>query len=62
MRYVIGMMEGHWQTHFVSVTYSPHSFRRSFVPTTWYCSFFPRVVRREDRVCQSRGSRCSPRL
>jgi hypothetical protein len=62
MRYVIGMLEGHWPSRFVSITYSPHRFRWSFVLTTWHCSFFPRAVRREDRVCRSRGSRCSPRL
>jgi hypothetical protein len=62
MRYVIGMLEGRWEAHFVSVTYSPHYFRLLFVLTTWYCSIFPRAVRREDRVCRSRGSRCSPRL
>jgi hypothetical protein len=51
MRYVVGMLEGRWPAHFVSVTYSPQCFRRSFVLTTWYRSFFPRVVRREDHVC-----------
>ena len=50
MHYVIGMLEGHWPARFVSVTYSSHCFRRSFIPTTWYHSFFPRAVRREDRV------------
>jgi hypothetical protein len=62
MRYVVGMLEGHWPTHFVSVTYSPHHFRWSFILTTWHHSFFPRVVRREDHVCRSRGSQCSPQL
>jgi hypothetical protein len=56
MRYVIGMLEGHWLACFVSVTYSPHHFRWSFVLTTWYPSVFPRAVRREDHVCRSRGS------
>jgi hypothetical protein len=62
MRYVVGMLEGHWPARFVSITYSPHYFRQSFVLTTWHRSFFPHAVRREDRVCRSRGSRCSPRL
>jgi hypothetical protein len=60
MRYVIGMLEGHWPTRFVSVTYSPHCFRQSFIPTTWYHSLFPHAVRREDRVCQGRSSRHAP--
>jgi hypothetical protein len=60
MSYVIVMLEGHWLACFVSITYSPHYFRRSFIPTTWHYSFFPCAVRREDRVCRSRGSRCSP--
>jgi hypothetical protein len=62
MRYVVGMLEGRWLARFVSVTYSPHRFRWSFVLTTWYRSFFPHAFRREDCVCRSRGSRCSPRL
>jgi hypothetical protein len=62
MSYVIIMLEGHWPTRFVSITYSPHCFRRLFFLTTWHRSFFPCAVRRENRVCRSRGSRCSPRL
>jgi hypothetical protein len=62
MRYVVSMLEGHWLAHFVSITYSPHCFRhRSFRPHGIIPSF-PMTVRRENRVCQSRGSRCSPRL
>jgi hypothetical protein len=26
MRYVVGMLEGHWPARFVSITYSPHCF------------------------------------
>jgi hypothetical protein len=62
MRYVIGMLEGHWPARFVSVTYSPHCFRWSFILTTWYHSLFPYVVRREYHVCRGRSSRCAPRL
>jgi hypothetical protein len=62
MHYVIGMLEGHWLAHFVSVTYSSHYFRRLFVLTTWYHSLFPHAVRREDRVRQGRSSQCIPRL
>jgi hypothetical protein len=62
MRYVVSMLEGHWPAHFVSIIYSPHCVRRSFFPTTWHHSFFPCAVKREDCVCRSRGSRCSPRL
>jgi hypothetical protein len=50
MRYVIGMIEGHWPARFVSITYSSHCFRQSFVPTTWYHSHFSHAIRREDRV------------
>jgi hypothetical protein len=60
MRYVIGMLEGHWPARFVSVTYSSHCFQRSFIPTTWYHSLFPHVVRREDHVRRGRSSRCVP--
>jgi hypothetical protein len=56
MCYVVGMLEGCWPARFVSITYSPHQFRWSFVLTTWYRPFFPRAVRMEDRVCRSRGS------
>jgi hypothetical protein len=62
MRYFVSMLKGHWPTHFVSITYSPHYFRWSFFPTTWHRSFFPCAARRENRLCRSRGSRCSPRL
>jgi hypothetical protein len=51
MSSVIGMLEGHWPTRFVSITYSPHYFRWSFILTTWHRSFFLHAVRREDRVC-----------
>jgi hypothetical protein len=60
MRYVVSMLEGHWPARFVSITYSPHYVRRSFFLTPWHCSFFPYAVRRENCVCRSRGSRCSP--
>jgi hypothetical protein len=60
MCYVVGMLKGHWPTHFVSVTYSSYCFQRSFVPTTWYHSLFPHGVRREDHVCRGRGNRCAP--
>jgi hypothetical protein len=59
MRYVIGMLEGRWPTRFVSVTYSPHFFQRSFILTTWHHPLFPHVVRREDHVLRGRGSRCA---
>jgi hypothetical protein len=62
MCYVVSMLEGHWPTRFVSVTYSPHYVRWSFFPTTWHRPFFPCAVRREDHVHRSRGSRCPPRL
>jgi hypothetical protein len=62
LRYVVSMLESHWSARVVSITYSPHCVRRSFFPTTWHHSFFPCAVRREDRVCRSRGSRCPPRL
>jgi hypothetical protein len=45
MHDVIGVLEGHWPTHFVSVTYSPYFFR-----TSWNHPFFPCVVMREDCV------------
>ena len=32
MRYVIVMLEGHWPTCFVSITFSPHRFGQSFGP------------------------------
>jgi hypothetical protein len=51
MRDVIGMLEGDWPTHFVSITDSSYLFRRSFVPTTWNHILFSRVVRGEDHVC-----------
>jgi hypothetical protein len=35
------------------VTYSSYIFRWSFIQTTWNHSFFPRAVRREDRVRRS---------
>jgi hypothetical protein len=60
MRYVIGMLEGHWPAHFVSVTYSSHYFRRSFILTTWYHFLFLHVVRREGHVHRGRSSRCVP--
>jgi hypothetical protein len=62
MRHVIGMLEGHWPTHFVSITYSSYHFRRSFIPTTWHHPLFPHAVRREDRVRRGRSSRRIPRL
>jgi hypothetical protein len=34
-------VECHWPARFVSVAYSSHYFRRSFVLTTWYHSLFP---------------------
>jgi hypothetical protein len=62
MRYVIGMLEGHWSTHFVSVTYSSHFFRRSFIPTTLHHSLLPHAVRREYCVRRGRSSQRVPRL
>jgi hypothetical protein len=50
MRYVVGMLEGHWLAHFVSIAYSSHYFRQSFVPNTWYHSLFSYAIGREDRV------------
>jgi hypothetical protein len=41
MRDVIGMLEGHWPTHFVSITYSSYHFRWSFFQTTWVIPSFP---------------------
>jgi hypothetical protein len=60
MHHVIGMLEGHWPAHFVSITYSSYHFRRSFVPTTWHHPLFPCTVRREDRVHRGRSSRRIP--
>jgi hypothetical protein len=54
MRYVVGMLEGHWPARFVSIIYSLHCFRQSFFPTTWHRAFFSHAVKREDHVCQSR--------
>jgi hypothetical protein len=62
MCYVVGMLEGHWLARFVSITYSSHYFRRSFVLTTWYHSLFPRAVGREDRVRRGRSNRRIPQL
>jgi hypothetical protein len=62
MHYVVGMLEGHWPSHFVSIAYSSHCFRWSFVSTTWCHSLFPHAVGREDYVHQGRSSRCVPRL
>jgi hypothetical protein len=62
LRYVVSMLESHWSARVVSIIYSPHCIRRSFIPTTWHHSFFPCAVRREDRVHRSRGSRWPPRL
>jgi hypothetical protein len=55
MRYVIGMLEGHWPARFVSVTYSSHYFRQSFIPNTWYHSLLPRAVNKEDHVHRGRS-------
>jgi hypothetical protein len=38
---VFVMLEGHWLTCFVSVTYSSHLFRWLFIPTTWNHPLFP---------------------
>jgi hypothetical protein len=62
MRYIVGMLEGHWPNRFVFVTYSSHYFRWFFIPTTWYHSLFPHAVRREDHVRQGISSRRIPRL
>jgi hypothetical protein len=50
MHDVIGMLEGHWPTHFVSITDSSYHFRRSFILTTWHHPLFPHAVRGEDHV------------
>jgi hypothetical protein len=47
---VVGILEGHWPTFFVSVTYSSYHFQWSFVLTTWNHSLFPCAVRGEDYV------------
>jgi hypothetical protein len=60
MRYVAGMLEGHWLACFFFVTYSSHYFRRSFILTTWYHSLFPCAIRREDYVRRGRSSRHIP--
>jgi hypothetical protein len=59
---VTSVLEGHWLTYFVSITYSAYCFRRSFFQTTWNHSFFSRAVRREDHVHQSLIGRCTSRL
>jgi hypothetical protein len=43
----VGVLEGHWPTHFVSVTYSAYFFQRPFFQTTWYHPFFPNAVKVE---------------
>jgi hypothetical protein len=60
MHHVIGMLEGHWLAHFVSVNYSSYRFQQSFIPTTWHHPLFSHAVRREDRVRRSRSSQCIP--
>jgi hypothetical protein len=50
MHDVFGVLEVHWPTHFIFVTYSFYCFRFSFVLTTWNHPLFPRVVRGEDHV------------
>jgi hypothetical protein len=62
MSHAIGVLEGHWPTHFVFITYSSYSFRQSFILTTWHHPLFPRAVRGEDSVRRGRSSRCIPRL
>jgi hypothetical protein len=52
MRDVFGVLEGHWPTHFVSVTYSSYRFHRSFIPTTWNHPLFPHAVRMKNCVFQ----------
>jgi hypothetical protein len=50
MHDIFGVLEGHWPTCFVSVTYSYYHFRWSFIPTTWNHPFFPDAIRGEDYV------------
>jgi hypothetical protein len=52
MHDVFGVLEGHWPTRFVYVTYSSYHVQRSFVPTTWHHTLFSHAVRGEDRVCR----------
>jgi len=62
LRDVVGVLEGHWPTHFVFVTYSPSLFRRSFFHTTWNHPFFPCTIRREDHVHRSWSGQCASQL
>jgi hypothetical protein len=41
MHHVVGMLEGHWPAHFVSVTYSSYRFRWSFFQPHGIIPSFP---------------------
>ena len=62
MRDVFGILEGHYPTRFVSITYSPYHFQRSFILTTWNHPLFPHAVRGEYCVRRGWSGQCVSRL